>query len=387
METTELNKYWKWAKPFTEDNDKIRYEWRDLIVWPPRAKLWYQTKRNSPDWLSIGAIFLFFMIMSYFPMDAEGSASLFTGFLILMFFIPIIVEYMEKVILVNQAVDKFIVHIKLRHVGLNKTFEIRDVVKNWYTKKHHPITGAVTTHNRGCIEIEFANKWHVGNHKNSHIFDSMHLWGNSRFLQSLDGFAPRYSLETDVFGVPIRVAVYEFSVLISEDGWASEIDQYVGLSWASRETSSEYKRVYPYLVLTQEEMVSICPYCELPLTDNELILTDHFKSHEWKSKAIQFASKAYHEEALKDQTMSRDFKYATLKEHTDEFYRESWTDKIRMPRGRREWIILGILVFVLLVILSPTLQGYLRELLGRFGGSGGQQTTTTTTPPVTTGEM
>lgn len=389
LRTISFNEDMKHIKPLKED--RPNYTWKDLIVWNPKEKIGFRVKEGAPTLLSVVAIFLFMFMTQYIPVTSQAVQSLFAVILMFTLVAPVMVEWLAGVFLINRFADKILVRITIHHAEWNRTFQIEDIVKNWYPRTRHPITKASANTNRGCIELELANKWHIGNNKTAthHIFDSITIWGNSRFLQSLDSLAHFQSIETDILGVPIKIGAYVFSLKVEEkEGWCEDIYQYVAMSWATKETAL-FKPVYTYITKTEEPKIKECPYCANPLTDNELILTNHWVANQYKERMAQASSKASHEEALKDQTLSSDLMMNAIDQKIRKFYRKGILEQIGFPKlTKKQWLIVALIGIVLLALASETFQNSLRSIWAAIAGGATPPAetpiVTTTTPPITT---
>lgn len=390
LKTIDFNHLENQIRPF--DKDKTKYEWPECIAWNRKQRTWYKTKRESPTVLSFGMIFLFMAVMSLFTATSETAMAFFTFFLIAMFAIPILAESLQEILITHQISGLKIARIHIHHINANRDFVIEDVISNWRTFPYNPLKRGVkssASRNRASIEIQFKHPWVIGTPENPHIFNKIVIWGNSTYCQSLDSLAPYHIQKTDIFGVPVKTGLYDFSLKVDEKHYDPTTHVFVALSWATKETSGEYKRTESTLVETKETKIPSCPHCGLSLSDDEMEATNRFYAQEVKEQWFQSAVKAKHEEDLKDQVLRGDLKKASVKQWLDRQYKSSTLDLAKLKKLKWwHWtlIIIGILIFF--YIASPGFRLFVQSLPDRFSGVPTEQppTTTpvTTTPPITT---
>lgn len=362
----------KHAKPLKKE--KTKYPWKDLICWDLKSEWGYKLKAESPTVLSLGLILVFFILASYVPQTSQAATALFFFFLVMMFFLPVGVEWGQKIVMANRISGLLVAHFDIRHVELRKTFQIRGVILNW---RHVPYSSDPTAsssraRNRAGIEIQFKHPWQIGTPDNPHIFDTMTIFGDAKYLRSLDALAAYHRVETDIFGVEMPVGVYEASFKVSERTWDEDAGLLAASSWATEENGCDMKFYEPFLVVsTKENPLKKCIHCGMSLTWDELEAANSMRAKEHKVHAIQSTIKADYEEQLKDQTLARDFKYAEETAYLDDHYAKKWYSHLAVPRWKWwQWIGFVLGLFFLLLFISPGLRVKVAAWWKSLGGEG-----------------
>lgn len=362
----------KHAKPLKKE--KTKYSWKELICWNMKSEWGYRLRAESPTALSLGLIFVFFLLASRVPQDSSTASALFFFFLIMMFFLPVLAEWGQRLVIAQLIHGILIGHFDIRHVESKKTFQIRDVILNWRLVPYSSDSKASSSRarNRAGIEIQFKHPWQIGTPDNPHIFDTLTVFGDAKYLRSLDALAPYHRVETNIFGVEMLVGAYEAHLKVSERTWDETIGRFVASSWATEENGNDMKFSEPFLVVSsKEKQIKDCPHCGMGLTWDEIVASNRLKAKEHKVQAIQATIKAGYEEELKDQTLSRDFKYAEETAYLDDHYSKKWYKNLNMPKWKWwQWLLAIFGIFLLLVFLSPELRLKLATWWKGIGGEG-----------------
>ena len=198
----------------------------------------------------------------------------------------------------------------------------------------------------------------------------MQIFGTSSYFYSLFGLAPFHQIPTDIFGIIITTGIFDFSLKISEKQWDKTINQYIAISWATQETAGTFKIVEPFLVKSsKEKTVLTCVHCNLPQSRDEARIANHFDAQFAKEQTVQATLQAAHEQALRDQVVRSDLKYAQKKTILDDFYEVPFFKRLNLKRFKWwEWIFIGIGIFILLLDISPGLRIKVAELWNNVSG-------------------
>lgn len=359
----------KHAKPLKK---KKKYTWKELIVWDLTQKATYKIKAESPTVLSLVGIVLFMWIASAFT-TAEQQLGIFGIFLLVMFFMPVLVEYGEKIVLANTIGGLDVVHMDIRHVEEESTFQIRDVVKKWKRIPYSADSGASHSEarNRAGLELEFRHPWQIGNPENPHMFRKIRIFGSSPYFRSLDTLAPKDRLQTDIFGVNIPTGVYEFGIKVREKDWNPTTNSFVSISWYTRENGNNLKNIEPFLVKSSKEgEVLTCVHCSMPQSYSEDRIASHHASQTYKEETVQANLQASHEETLREKVIEADFNYAEIHSTVDDYYKVPYLKRIKIPKYKWwEWLIVFAVVFGALYLVYPPFRVYIQQLWASIGGS------------------
>lgn len=207
------------------DPDKTLYSWKDLIGREKREAFKYNIKADTPTLVYFGFILGFVVLFSFSERLRETPQGIVVSIVFMTILLaPFGIEWSEKVALTYYNCRKTVAKMTLRLTDIQKTFEIEDEVLEWQHYDH------------GIVRLVLKNMWRVGLPDNLREFVHILIKADPKFLTSLDAFAHKHLIDTEIFGVPIEKEAYVFSLKTTDASWNSRAHEFTATSWATKET-------------------------------------------------------------------------------------------------------------------------------------------------------
>jgi hypothetical protein len=259
-------------------------------------------------------------------------------------------------------------------IDTGKVYQIRDEVIHQQKVPYRSNYKASNpkARNRAGLQLTFARSWQIGTETHKHLFRQITVFGTRQYMQSLADLAMNHRLKTNIYGIEIYADVYEFSIKTEESVWNESIKQYAALSWETKETGEELKKIEPVMVVARDNKFLDCPHCNNTLSHDEPAAMDRMAAGRYKTQKHQAEMGKIYAEETREMFVEGEFKGMDTTRFHKKYYDKGFWGRFKNPKfSKLQWAGLLTLGFFLAFAFVPQFRDFLGQMVDRVSGRGG----------------